>query len=162
MLTATVSLQQRFNVAHSPSTVGHELRTSKIQFGSQFDSHVLWMHFNWNSSKTWPISRNLQMVSKALRYYVRQCWNDLDAELKNIIDKLANFVARNGPEFEQMTMHKQRDNPKFSFLFGGEHYQYYKWKVAREEDIIAGMLSLGIRVVCKLLYFASSSNGKPH
>ena len=30
-------------------------------------------------------------------------------------------------------MHKQRDNPKFSFLFGGEHYNYYKWKVAQEE-----------------------------
>lgn len=57
-----------------------------------------------------------------------------DAELRNIIDKLANFVARNGPEFEQMTMHKQRDNPKFSFLFGGEHYNYYKWKVAQEES----------------------------
>ena len=56
-----------------------------------------------------------------------------DAELRNIIDKLANFVARNGPEFEQMTMHKQRDNPKFSFLFGGENYNYYKWKVAQEE-----------------------------
>ena len=56
-----------------------------------------------------------------------------DAELRNIIDKLANFVARNGPEFEQMTMHKQRDNPKFSFLFGGENYNYYKWKVTQEE-----------------------------
>jgi len=44
-----------------------------------------------------------------------------------------------------MTMHKQQNNPKFSFLFGGEYYQYYKWKVAKEEDIISGRQSLGIR-----------------
>jgi calcium homeostasis ER protein len=55
-----------------------------------------------------------------------------DVELKKIIDKLANFVARNGPEFEQMTMNKQRENPKFQFLFGGEWHAYYKWRVATE------------------------------
>ena len=52
--------------------------------------------------------------------------------MKNIIDKLANFVARNGPQFEEMTKQKQKDNPKFSFLFGGEFYTYYKFKVASE------------------------------
>ncbi|KAH3773575.1 hypothetical protein DPMN_174937, partial [Dreissena polymorpha] len=57
-------------------------------------------------------------------------------ELKNIIDKLANFVARNGPEFENMTKQKQQDNPKFSFLFGGEHYAYYQYKVHAEQAII--------------------------
>jgi len=56
-----------------------------------------------------------------------------DLELKNIIDKLANFVARNGPEFEQMTKQKQKDNPKFSFLFCGEHYNYYQHRVTTEQ-----------------------------
>jgi len=60
-----------------------------------------------------------------------------DVELKNIIDKLANFVARNGPEFENMTKQKQKDNPKFSFLFGGEHFNYYQYRVTTEQ---AGML----------------------
>jgi calcium homeostasis ER protein len=46
---------------------------------------------------------------------------------------LANFVARNGPEFEQMTKQKQKDNPKFSFLFGGEHFNYYQCKVNTEQ-----------------------------
>ncbi|XP_060593424.1 calcium homeostasis endoplasmic reticulum protein-like [Ruditapes philippinarum] len=59
-----------------------------------------------------------------------------EPELKNIIDKLANFVARNGPEFENMTKQKQQDNPKFSFLFGGEHYSYYQYKVQTEQAII--------------------------
>ena len=52
-----------------------------------------------------------------------------DQDLRNIIDKLAQFVARNGPEFEHMTKTKQTDNPKFSFLFGGEFYHYYTYKV---------------------------------
>lgn len=56
-----------------------------------------------------------------------------DPEVKNIVDKLANFVARNGPEFEKMTKQKQKDNPKFQFLFGGEHFQYYISKVKREQ-----------------------------
>ena len=55
------------------------------------------------------------------------------AEIKNIIDKLAQFVARNGPEFETMTKQKQKDNPKFSFLFGGEYFNYYQYKVTTEQ-----------------------------
>lgn len=55
-----------------------------------------------------------------------------DPDLKNIIDKLANFVSRNGPEFEQMTKQKQKNNPRFSFLFGGEHFHYYQYKVNSE------------------------------
>uniref|UniRef100_A0A668AGX3 Calcium homeostasis endoplasmic reticulum protein n=1 Tax=Myripristis murdjan TaxID=586833 RepID=A0A668AGX3_9TELE len=57
-----------------------------------------------------------------------------DQELRNVIDKLAQFVARNGPEFEKMTMEKQKDNPKFSFLFGGEYFGYYKCKLAIEQQ----------------------------
>lgn len=31
-------------------------------------------------------------------------------------------------------MEKQKDNPKFSFLFGGEFYSYYKCKLALEQQ----------------------------
>ena len=31
-----------------------------------------------------------------------------------------------------MTMNKQRENPKFQFLFGGEWHAYYKWRVTTE------------------------------
>lgn len=58
----------------------------------------------------------------------------LDIELRNIIDKLAQFVARNGPDFEQMTKNKQKGNPKFQFLFGGEYYAYYQHKVNTEQS----------------------------
>ncbi|BET02491.1 DUF618 [Nesidiocoris tenuis] len=59
-----------------------------------------------------------------------------DVELRKIIDKLAQFVARNGPEFEQMTKNKQKGNPKFSFLFGGEYFNYYQYKVTTEQAIL--------------------------
>lgn len=42
-------------------------------------------------------------------------------------------MARNGLEFEQMTKNKQKENPKFSFLFGGEHFNYYQYKVTTEQ-----------------------------
>ena len=46
---------------------------------------------------------------------------------------MAQFVARNGPEFEQMTKSKQKENPKFSFLFGGDYFNYYQYKVTTEQ-----------------------------
>ena len=33
-----------------------------------------------------------------------------------------------------MTMEKQRDNPKFKFLFGGESLAYYRWRVNQEQQ----------------------------
>lgn len=59
-----------------------------------------------------------------------------DQDLRNIIDKLAQFVARNGPEFEKMTKNKQKNNPKFSFLYGGEYFNYYQYKVTTEQAIL--------------------------
>lgn len=41
-------------------------------------------------------------------------------------------MARNGSKFEEMTKEKQKGNPKFAFLFGGEYYNYYRWKVSFE------------------------------
>ncbi|XP_077573147.1 calcium homeostasis endoplasmic reticulum protein isoform X3 [Stigmatopora nigra] len=69
-----------------------------------------------------------------------------DQELRNVIDKLAQFVARNGPEFEKMTMDKQKDNPKFSFLFGGDYFSYYKCKLtlAQQQQLYnPGALDVG-------------------
>lgn len=59
-----------------------------------------------------------------------------DQELKNIIDKLAQFVARNGEQFELMTKQKQRDNPRFEFLFGGNYYNYYQFKLNSEREFL--------------------------
>ena len=73
-----------------------------------------------------------------------------DSDVRNIIDKLAVFVARNGVEFEQMTMEKQRENPKFKFLFGGESNVYYRWRVGQEQASLYGQpqQQTGVYVYC--------------
>ncbi|KAJ1392737.1 SWAP/Surp [Sesbania bispinosa] len=53
-----------------------------------------------------------------------------DPELHKRIDKLVEYSVKNGPEFEAMICEKQRDNPSYSFLFGGEgHSYYYRFKL---------------------------------
>ena len=67
---------------------------------------------------------------------VRQCIVFIflsDPESKTLIEKLAVFVARNGHEFEKLTRSKQRHNPRFSFLFGGKHSDYYQCRLAAEK-----------------------------
>ncbi|XP_064211274.1 calcium homeostasis endoplasmic reticulum protein isoform X2 [Tribolium castaneum] len=48
----------------------------------------------------------------------------------------AAAAPRNGPEFEQMTKNKQKGNPKFQFLYGGEYYNYYQYKVTTEQAVL--------------------------
>ena len=43
-------------------------------------------------------------------------------------------MARNGFEFENVTKLKQKDNSKFAFLFGGEYYQYYQYRLSIERQ----------------------------
>ena len=51
-------------------------------------------------------------------------------EVRNIVDKTASFVARNGPEFEQRIKQNEINNPKFNFLsFGDPYHVYYQHKV---------------------------------
>ena len=66
-----------------------------------------------------------------------------DIQLANIIDKLAEFVARNGPEFEKMTLLKQQNNSKFKFLQPGFQYNdYYQYKLMEERRNILGICIL--------------------
>ncbi|XP_011494134.1 PREDICTED: splicing factor 3A subunit 1 [Ceratosolen solmsi marchali] len=51
-------------------------------------------------------------------------------EVRNIVDKTASFVARNGPEFESRIRQNELGNPKFNFLNVGDPYHtYYQHKV---------------------------------
>lgn len=52
-----------------------------------------------------------------------------DPELHKRIEKLVEYAAKNGPEFEAMIREKQQDNPAYSFLFGGEGHGYYRHKL---------------------------------
>ena len=56
-------------------------------------------------------------------------------EVRNIVDKTASFVARNGPEFEQRIKQNEINNPKFTFLNSGDPYNaYYQHKVEEIRD----------------------------
>lgn len=62
-----------------------------------------------------------------------------DQVLANIIEKLAEFVARNGPEFEMNIKAKQKDNQKFLFLKPNNEFNaFYNWKVQQERRNLSG------------------------
>jgi hypothetical protein len=50
-----------------------------------------------------------------------------DTALVQRIAKLADYAARNGPQFVKVMEAKQKDNAEFSFLFGGEGHEYYRY-----------------------------------
>ena len=43
-----------------------------------------------------------------------------DEAQKNLIDKVAQYVAKNGDEFATMMMKKQQGNPEYDFLNQGD------------------------------------------
>ncbi|XP_029633151.1 splicing factor 3A subunit 1-like [Octopus sinensis] len=56
-------------------------------------------------------------------------------EVRNIVDKTASFVARNGPEFESRIRQNEVNNPKFNFLNPADPYHaYYQHKVKEFKD----------------------------
>eukprot|EP00271_Cylindrocystis_brebissonii_P016827 TRINITY_DN413_c5_g1_i1.p1 TRINITY_DN413_c5_g1~~TRINITY_DN413_c5_g1_i1.p1 ORF type:complete len:787 (-),score=157.24 TRINITY_DN413_c5_g1_i1:325-2685(-) len=52
-----------------------------------------------------------------------------DPELLKRIDKLVEYAAKNGPQFEALMKEKQKDNPAYAFLLGGEGYDYYRYSL---------------------------------
>lgn len=65
-------------------------------------------------------------------------------EIRNILEKTAGYVARNGALFEDRIREKERTNPKFSFLNEMDPYfGFYTWrlsevKAGRGTDVAAG------------------------
>jgi len=56
-------------------------------------------------------------------------------EVRNIVDKTASFVARNGPEFETRIRQNEISNPKFNFLTVNDPYHaYYRHKVKEFQE----------------------------
>eukprot|EP00736_Rhodelphis_marinus_P014260 Rmarinus@m.29016 len=53
-----------------------------------------------------------------------------DPELTTVINNMVGFVMRNGPSFEDLMRQKRQGDPKFQFLFGGEHSGYYQWRLS--------------------------------
>lgn len=70
-------------------------------------------------------------------------------EIRNILEKTAGYVARNGAAFEDRIRDKEQSNPKFSFLAPTDAYhEFYQWRLAevragRGTDVAAGRAGEG-------------------
>ncbi|KAK0395390.1 hypothetical protein QR680_001256 [Steinernema hermaphroditum] len=52
-----------------------------------------------------------------------------DDDLRKLIDQTADYIAQHGPESEEETRRINYGNPRFQFLFGGEHSEYYRCRL---------------------------------
>lgn len=65
-------------------------------------------------------------------------------DIRNVLEKTAGYVARNGAVFEDRIRDKESQNPKFSFLNAEDaYYSFYQWRLSenragRGTDIAAG------------------------
>eukprot|EP00898_Chlorokybus_atmophyticus_P005023 jgi/Chlat1/5521/Chrsp369S05339 len=64
----------------------------------------------------------------------------IDEEVRRVADKLAEFVAKNGRQFEEITRQRNPGNTPFSFLFDAncKEYKYYLWKLAQSQTTSSG------------------------
>ncbi|XP_078438818.1 SWAP (Suppressor-of-White-APricot)/surp domain-containing protein / D111/G-patch domain-containing protein [Wolffia australiana] len=62
-----------------------------------------------------------------------------DPAVKTVADKLANFVAKNGRQFENVTRQRNPGDTPFKFLFdlSCAEYKYYDYRVQQEEKLLA-------------------------
>ena len=49
-------------------------------------------------------------------------------DIRTIIEKLAAYVVKNGAIFEEKIFEKERQNPRFSFLYPSDPYHPYYQK----------------------------------
>lgn len=57
-------------------------------------------------------------------------FTQVNVRIRSIVDKTAQFVARNGQEFEKRILGNEKDNVKFSFLRPSDPYHaYYRLRV---------------------------------
>lgn len=57
-----------------------------------------------------------------------------DSNLKLLIEGVASLVARCGKLFEDLSREKNKSNPLFSFLFGGDFCGYYERRLWEEKQ----------------------------
>ncbi|KAL5205323.1 hypothetical protein ABZP36_033532 [Zizania latifolia] len=62
-----------------------------------------------------------------------------DMTVKQVADKLASFVAKNGRQFEDVTRQRNPGDTPFKFLFDKNcsDYKYYEFRLAEEEKVLA-------------------------
>ena len=59
-------------------------------------------------------------------------------DIRAIVDKTAQFVARNGPDFEKLILGSEKNNQKFNFLLPDPTTPTYQSKIAAFKEEAAG------------------------
>lgn len=79
-------------------------------------------------------NEDLSRGQSALEDLPRPPVKPTDEKIVRNIEVLCQFIAKNGPGFEEMARQKESGNPDFKFLFGGEPgseascaHEYYLW-----------------------------------
>lgn len=63
-------------------------------------------------------------------------------DIRVIVDKTAQFVGKNGPEFEQRILASEKNNVKFNFLTSGDPYHaYYRQQVEEAQAQASGTVA---------------------
>lgn len=97
----------------------------------------VWSLESSDSGRCWWESPSVKKVSLIVKFVVDLKSNlsetmahaapPTDVELAIRIEKLADYVARNGAKFEQITRQNQQGNPEFQFLEEGNiNNKYYR------------------------------------
>ncbi|POI30986.1 hypothetical protein CIB84_005261 [Bambusicola thoracicus] len=99
-------------------------------------SSMLQQAKNYSHSKQTPVVNRLSVFQSPDEDEEEdyEQWLEIkeDAETRQVVEKLARFVAEGGPELEKVAMEDYKDNPAFSFLHdkNSREFLYYRKKVA--------------------------------
>ncbi|NXF54356.1 SUGP1 protein, partial [Oceanites oceanicus] len=133
-----------------PSSTNNSTNTSASNVGkkpmlfgkrpSQVLSSMLHQAKNYSHSKQTPVVNRLSVFQSPDEDEEEdyEQWLEIkvlppeDAETRQVVEKLARFVAEGGPELEKVAMEDYKDNPAFSFLHdkNSREFLYYRKKVA--------------------------------
>lgn len=110
------------------TTLDHALEAKRRMQGAMLDGRSIKINFGKAGDNN---EEGLQILNPDyLTLGPPQPPAPIDPKQRSIIDKLAAYTVKNGPQMEDVTRTKQAGNPLFEFLTeGGKYHDYYKWKI---------------------------------
>ncbi|NXC77396.1 SUGP1 protein, partial [Anhinga anhinga] len=142
--------KEKSSTGGGPSSTNNSANTSAPHVGKggglfgkrpgQVLSSMLHQAKNYSHSKQTPVVNRLSVFQSPDEDEEEdyEQWLEIkvlppeDAETRQVVEKLARFVAEGGPELEKVAMEDYKDNPAFSFLHdkNSREFLYYRKKVA--------------------------------
>ncbi|XP_054031097.1 SURP and G-patch domain-containing protein 1 [Dryobates pubescens] len=128
---------------HSTNAAAPHVGKKPLLFGKrpgQVLSSMLQQARNYSHSKQSPVANRLSVFQSPDEEEEEdyEQWLEIkvlppeDLETRQVVEKLARFVAEGGPALEKLAMEDYKDNPAFGFLHdkNSREFLYYRKKVA--------------------------------